>query len=384
MFPALSVAQMVIREWRLLPSAAAQASAPALAGETGLRQHPVLWVGGVGGMEQVIVARAGLPFAAIYGGGVHGVGWRLPLNALNLVRGLFQAWRLMRAYRPQALFVTGGFITVPASLAAWLNRVPVMVYLPDIEPGLAVQLIGRLARRIAVTVEASRRYFRGRAADVVVTGYPVRSELARWAQAGGAREAARRRLGIDLGRPTVLVTGGSRGARSLNRAVVAALPDWLRDFDVIHLSGELDWPEVQQAQAAVPAQLRAHYHAFAFLHEIGPALAAADLVVSRAGASTLGEYPLFGLPAILVPYPHAWRYQHVNAQALVARGAALSLEEAALPERLAPEVRGLLEDRGRLAAMRAAARAAARPEAAARLAGELLQLAGTGGGETQP
>jgi UDP-N-acetylglucosamine--N-acetylmuramyl-(pentapeptide) pyrophosphoryl-undecaprenol N-acetylglucosamine transferase len=358
-FPALSVAQM-------------------------LTSHSLLFVGSVGGMERALVARAGLPFSAIHGGGVHGVGWRLPLNGINLLRGLFDALRLVRAHRPQALLVTGGFITVPTALAAWLSRVPVMVYLPDIEPALAVKAISRFARRIAVTVAESRRYFPGRAAGVLVTGYPVRPELVALAHDPDARATARRHFQLDAERPVVLVTGGSRGARSLNRSVVAALPDWLRGFAVIHLTGELDWGEVERAQAALPAEARAHYRAFPFLHEMGLALAAADLVVSRAGASALGEYPLFGLPAVLVPYPHAWRYQRVNAQALVERGAAVQINDEDLPARLSGEVRALLADPARLAAMRAAARAAATPEAASHIARALLQLAGAAGDESQP
>jgi UDP-N-acetylglucosamine--N-acetylmuramyl-(pentapeptide) pyrophosphoryl-undecaprenol N-acetylglucosamine transferase len=349
-----------------------------------LTSHSLLFVGGVGGMERAWVARAGLPFSAIHGGGVHGVGWRLPLNTLHLLRGLFDALRLVRAHRPEALLVTGGFITVPTALAAWLSRVPVLIYLPDIEPALAVRAISRLARRIAVTVAESRRYFPGRAGDVLVTGYPVRPELLALAQDPQARAAARQHFGLQPDRPVVLVTGGSRGARSLNRAVAAALPGWLQDYAVIHLSGELDWAEVERAQAALPAEARAHYRAFPFLHEMGLALAAADLVVSRAGASALGEYPLFGLPAILVPYPHAWRYQRVNAQALVERGAAVQIDDEALPARLAGEVRALLADPARLAAMRAAARAAATPDAAARVARALLQLAGAARDETLP
>ncbi len=232
-------------------------------------------------MEADLVKRAGLPFRAIHGAGVHGVGWRLPLNALDLLRGLAEALGLVRAYRPEVVFVTGGFITAPVAVAAWLNRVPVLVYLPDIEPGLAVRLIARLARRIAVTVDDSQQYFPqgGRAGKVVVTGYPTRPGLE-----AVSRADARAALGLEAERPVLLVTGGSRGARSINRAVLKALPDWLKDYQVIHLSGQLDWQDVKQARAALPPEYMTRYHAYPFLHEMGQALAAADLVVSRAGA----------------------------------------------------------------------------------------------------
>jgi len=336
----------------------------------------VLWIGGLGGMEAELVRRAGVPFEAIHAGGVHGVGWRLPLNALNLARGFFEALRLVRSFEPEAVLVTGGFVAAPVALAAWLSRAPVVVYLPDIEPALAVRAVSRLARKIAVTVEESRRYFpkgagtAGATGKLVVTGYPVRPELASATRAQGVQE-----LGLDPRRPTVLVTGGSRGARSLNRAVVAALPVWLKRCQVLHLSGQTDWAETRQAQAALPGGLREHYHARPFLHEMGWALAAADLAVSRAGASTLGEYPLFGLPAVLVPYPYAWRYQKVNADYLAARGAAIRLDDdETLATRLASEVLGLLDDPARLNQMRLAAQAAARPGAAGRIAQELRAL----------
>jgi undecaprenyldiphospho-muramoylpentapeptide beta-N-acetylglucosaminyltransferase len=320
-------------------------------------------------MEAEIIARAGLPFKAIHSSGVHGVGWRLPLNALRVTQGFFEALRLVQDFQPNVLLVTGGFVTAPVALAAWVKRVPILVYLPDIEPGLAVQFISRLARKVAVTADDSRKYFADAERKVVVTGYPTRPELTTT-----SRAAAHRHFGLDPQRLTVLVTGGSRGARSLNRAVLAALPDWLKDYQVIHLSGQLDWEEVEAARDQLSEAARARYHAFPFLHEMEFALAAADLVVSRAGASALGEYPLFGLPAILVPYPHAWRYQKVNADYLEARGAAIRLNDEDLPMRLASEVRGLLRNAERLADMRAAAQAAATPDAARRIAQELVSL----------
>lgn len=330
----------------------------------------ILWVGSLGGLEAELIGHEGLPFQAIHGGGVHGVGGRLFwINALNLARGFVEAVSIMRRFRPQAVFVTGGYITGPVALAAWVSRIPVLMYLPDIEPGLALQFIARLARKIVVTVEDSRQYFDAR--KVVVTGYPTRPELN-----GVNREQALAHFGLDPTRRTILITGGSRGARSINRAVFVALADWLKDFQVIHLSGQLDWTEAEQAGEALPANLRAYYHAFPYLHEMGQALAAADVVVSRAGASALGEYPLFGLPAILVPYPYAWRYQKVNADYLTERGAALRLNDEDLAAQLAPTVRGLLADEERLNRMRAACAQAATPQAAQRIAAEFVALAG--------
>ncbi len=360
MYPALSVVQALTSN--LGPGGGAGPQpAPSL---------EVLWVGTRGGLEAGLVPQAGIAYRAIRGGGVHGVGWRWPLNALNLAWGVAEAVGVVRAFRPAVVLVTGGYITVPVAVAAWLSRVPVLVYLPDIEPALAVRFISRLARRIAVTVAESRAYFGRQARQVVVTGYPTRPELA-----GATRAAGVAHFELDPQRATVLVTGGSRGARSLNRAVWAALPDWLKDYQVIHLTGELDWPAAEQAQAGLPAALRERYHARPYLNEMGLALAAADLVVSRAGASALGEYPLFGLPAVLVPYPYAWRYQKVNADYLVQRGAAVRLDDAALPAQLGATVRQLLDDRPRLEQMRAAARAAANPGAAARLGQQLVALA---------
>lgn len=336
----------------------------------------LLWVGSVGGMEADLVARAGLPFQAVHGGGVHGVGWQLPRNVLNLWRGMWAAWRIIGHYQPEVVFVTGGFVTAPVAVAAWLRRVPIVMYLPDIEPGLALQFIGRLAKRIAVTVSDSLAFFPGRAERVVVTGYPTRPELNT-----ATREQAWQQLGLDPQRRTVLITGGSRGARSLNRATYAALPQWLPTLQVIHLTGQLDWPEAEQVRARLPADLQPHYHVQPYLHEMGWALAAADCVVSRAGASCLGDYPLFSLPAILVPYPYAWRYQKVNADYLVQRGAAVRLNDEHLAGQLAALVLELVQDAPRLAAMQQAARALATPNAAQHIA-QVLASAKTG--VTQP
>ena len=330
----------------------------------------MLYVGGEGGVEERLVARAGLRFAGVPAGGVHGLApWRAMGNLVKLIRGWGTAYRLGRRKRPAALFATGGYASIPVALAAWALRTPILVYLPDIEPGLAVRIIARLATRVAVTVEDSSSYFP--AQKVAVTGYPVRAEFY-----GLDRAKARISLGLVPSGRVFLVLGGSRGARSINQALSGVLEQVLELAQVVHVSGELDWAWVAERRAELPAALQARYRAFPYLHEeMGSALAAADLALCRAGASTLGELPLFGLPAVLVPYPYAWRYQRVNADWLAERGAAVRLDDERLVEELLPVLRRLLADRARLSDMGQRMRALARPEAATRLAAELLTLA---------
>ena len=329
----------------------------------------MLYVGGEGGVEEQLVTRVGLRFVGVPAGGVHGLSlWQKVWSLARLVRGWMIAYRLGRQERPTALFATGGYASVPVALAAWMLRVPILVYLPDIEPGWAVRFIARLATRVAVTVEDSRAYFP--AHKVVVTGYPVRAEFHDM-----DRTEARASLRLTADEPVLLVMGGSRGARRINQALDGVLEQVLELAQVVHVSGKLDWPSVQERRDALPEALRARYHVFLYLHEMGLALAAADLAVYRSGASTLGELPFFGLPAVLVPYPYAWRYQRVNADWLVDRGAAVQVEDDRLAEQLLPALRRLLDDRVRLRDMAERMRALARPDAATRLAAELQALA---------
>ncbi len=332
------------------------------------RQPHVHWIGGEGGVERSLVERAGIPYTAIPAGGLHGVGLRrLVRNTLRLLSGTLKVWQLIGRDKPQAMFTTGGFVSAPVAVACWLRRVPILLYLPDIEPGLAVKFVAKLAARIGVTTEDSRKYFPAR--KVIVTGYPTRMDLAQ-----ADRAVAQRRFELVADRKTLLVFGGSKGARSLNRALAAILEPLLARYQVIHISGATDAGEVRARREALGEELKQHYHIFEYVHEMGLALAAADLVVSRAGASILGEYPLFALPSILIPYPYAWRYQKVNADFLVTHGAAVRLDDESLSATLLPAIESLLNDEARLRALGAAARALARPDPALLLAQTLQEL----------
>lgn len=335
--------------------------------------HPlaeVLWVGGEGGMEARLVERAGIPFKAIPAAGLHGVGLnRLPGNLSAILRGIRAAEALLADFKPDVLFFTGGYVAAPVALAGW--GIPSLLFVPDVEPGLALKMLSYFAKRITVSTEESRQFFPKKAA-VHVTGYPVRPELAHWRKAIG-----RQRLGIIGEKPVLLAVGGSKGARSINMAILAHLELLLEQVEIIHLTGELDWPMVESAREKLSAEQARNYHAYPYLHDdMGAALSAADLAVSRAGASVLGEFPFFGLPVILVPYPYAWRYQKVNAEMLTRRGAALMIEDAKLKSGLALTIEKLLETPEKLDAMRAAMASLRVPDAATSIARHLLELAG--------
>ena len=334
---------------------------------TRLRDVDTLWVGGEGGMEETLVTRQGIAFQSVPAAGLHGVGLvKLPRNLLKLARGVFAARKVLSEFKPDVMFFTGGYVAVPMAVAG--RSIPSLLYVPDIEPGMALKSLAGFSNAIAVTTETSQRFFNKK---VIQTGYPLRADLALW-----DRETANRHLGISSGLPVLLVLGGSKGARSINLAVLNHLRELLEKFEVIHISGDADWNYIKHHREQLPVELAARYHAIPYLHEMGAALAATDIVLSRAGASSLGEYPLFGLPAILVPYPFAWRYQKVNADYLSNRGAAIILEDQVLNEELMNTLNVLLENPNKLQAMRAAMFELSHPRAAEKIAGLLVELAG--------
>ncbi len=335
----------------------------------------VLWVGGEGGIEVDLLSEEKIAFTTIPAAGVHGVGLRaLPGNLWQIFRGFIAARRIIKDFHPEGMFFTGGYLAVPVAYAGRTilprrNRPRISVYVPDIEPGLALRTIARLSDQIALTVEDSMNYFEFRS-NLHVTGYPVRQNL----QISN-RVDARQKFNLSRDLTTLLVFGGSKGARSINRALIKALPDLLIDMQVIHISGHLDWQEVEAAKENLPVELESRYHVYPYLYQdMGAALSVADLVVSRSGASVLGEFPLFGLPAILIPYPYAWRYQEVNARYIEKRGAAVVLQDSDLNLHLLTTIRDLVNDQSRRERMGQSMLSLATPQAADSIAEIILGL----------
>lgn len=325
----------------------------------------ILWIGSVGGMENELITRLGIPFKAIPAAGLHGVSLRkLPGNLNKLMHGYQEARGIIHTFQPDVFFSTGGYLSVPVALAA--RHIPSVVFIPDIEPGLALKVLIKYADRVLTSTTESEQYISNKK-KITFCGYPLRKEITRW-----KKDTARKELALSDDLPVLLVFGGSKGAQSINRALYPLLPNLLNSMQIVHISGSENWQETQESTQTLDETLRKHYHLFPYLHEnMGAALASADLVVCRAGASTLGELPYFNLPAILVPYPHAWHYQKINADHLAKSGAALILQDEDLASSLKSTILDLLHDPQRLQKMQISMHALSTPTAAMKI-GEII------------
>lgn len=327
----------------------------------------VMWLGVAGGPEESIANDQGWAFAPVSAARVRGTGLRAPLGVYTSIFGSLGAAQHLRRFSAQVLLATGGYVSVPSIVGAKLVGVPVLLFLPDVQPGWAVRFSRWLANVVATTSEVARRWLGG--SRVIVTGYPVREAFFAM-----PREQARRKLELN-GRPALLVLGGSLGARSLNQATLKWVPSFLPAMQVIHVAGRRDYPWVKEEARRYGLDRANGYRLFEYLESLPEAMIAVDLVLSRAGASVLGELPAAGKPAVLVPYPYAGAHQRDNARYLEEKGAAVVLENDDLDSQLGPMVERLLSDPVALVKMAEQARGLARPHAAEDLARSLVELA---------
>jgi UDP-N-acetylglucosamine--N-acetylmuramyl-(pentapeptide) pyrophosphoryl-undecaprenol N-acetylglucosamine transferase len=332
---------------------------PALAVADALRAEGahVVFVGGERA-ERTLVPAAGYELRTI---AVEGLSRSNPLKAARAaakaVAAVGTAARILRDVRPDAVMGGGGYVAGPVGLAAVASRVPLVLTEADSHLGLSNRLLASFARRVCLAFPIE-----GRDGErYVVTGRPVPPPATDVA-------AARARFGLAEGEQCVLVFGGSLGARSINEAAVEAFAG--APYRVLHAAGTRDYAALRERVPGDGYDLREYIDGF------GEALLASNLSVARAGGSIF-EVAAHGRPAILVPYPHATAdHQTANAKWMADGGAAVVVPDGELtPERLRAEVDGLLADPARLAAMGRASAALARPDAAQRIAAELLAAA---------
>ncbi len=287
------------------------------------------------------------------------------MDPVRLLASMPQALVSMARWRPDAIYATGGYVAIPVLAAAALLRIPSLLWEGNQVPGRSVRLVARLATLRAVSFAGTRAEL---PAPTYLTGTPIRG-LGRV-----DRAEARTRLGIPTGLPVMLVFGGSQSVQRLDAAIAEAVGDLVTRCAVVHLTGADSFPAAERLRETLPSELRERYLPFAFLgDDMAAALASADLLVGRAGSSTLAEATAAGLPMVLVPYPHAASHQRANAADAEAAGAARLVSDEKLDGDALRAAADLLFDE-RLASMAAASRSLARPGAAAATAALLVSL----------
>jgi UDP-N-acetylglucosamine--N-acetylmuramyl-(pentapeptide) pyrophosphoryl-undecaprenol N-acetylglucosamine transferase len=319
----------------------------------------VMFVGTARGIENKLVPAAGFTLQLIKVGALNRVSLATRLKTLfDLPLAVLHARRMLQQFQPDVVIGVGGYASGPAMLAAILMRIPTVAFEPNVVPGFANRIVARWVSAAAVHFQETAEYF----PRVEVTGVPVRQAFF---------SVPEKRSGP----PTLLVFGGSQGARAVNQAVIQCLPDLIQRVPAVHIihqTGERDYNQVQAAyQRAASSEVQA------FINDMPGAFARADLILCRSGASTVAEIAAAGKPAVFVPFPLAADdHQRVNAQALEKIGAAVVVEETRLDSLwLVDTLAALLQDQGRLQRMGEAARSLSHPNAAGEIAAIAARVA---------
>jgi UDP-N-acetylglucosamine--N-acetylmuramyl-(pentapeptide) pyrophosphoryl-undecaprenol N-acetylglucosamine transferase len=349
---------------------------PALAVAGLLKEHDpggkVLFVGTREGLEATVVPVRGFAFRP-----VAAVKWprRLSVQALtfppSILRGYCQSLAVIKDWRPGAVFATGGYVSVPLVMAAARNAVPIFIHEQNAVPGLANRLLSRWANTVFLTFPDPGGKLTGRA-KIIQTGLPIRQEILKV-----TRQEARNYFNLDPEALTVLITGGSRGARRINEAMLdvyriltetaGGSGTGRRTLQFIHLAGKAEFDAVcqQMATKGINEDKIGKIVIRPYLEEMEYGLAAADIAISRAGAATIAELTALGIPAILIPYPYAaGNHQYHNALYLAREQAAVMIPEQDLtPDRLLEQMERLLGDNDLRETMGRAARRFGKPQA---------------------
>lgn len=297
----------------------------------------------------------------------------LPSNLLDIFitmpLGIVQAFFRIFLLGPDLIFAKGGYGSIPSAIAGWILRVPIVLHESDVVPGLANRIVGKLASQIFVSFPNTQYFLKNKVTQV---GNPIRSAILT-----GSKKEAATLFHLKGGKPVLLLIGGSQGAQRVNDMLLVILQDLLKDYEIIHQTGERNFKQVsKEANVVVAKELMEYYHPVAFLKEteLRHAYAASDLIVSRAGSGSIFEIAALGKPSLLIPLTHAAQnHQIENAYAYQKTGACIILEENNVTPRFFQErVQYLLSDQARLQEMSQAALGFAKPQAAAVIAKYLL------------
>jgi UDP-N-acetylglucosamine--N-acetylmuramyl-(pentapeptide) pyrophosphoryl-undecaprenol N-acetylglucosamine transferase len=332
-----------------------------------------LFLGPDGELEREFMGEEFIPIKKVQGGKLRR--YFSPLNFLDIFKiplGFLQSlWQLL-VFMPDVLFAKGGYASVPVTAAAWFYRIPILIHESDVVPGLANQFAAKVAKRIAVSFPGSEKFFPER--KVFLSGNPIREEMVQ-----GSKEEGEKIFSLHPDKKTILVIGGSQGARVINQAIVFLLPKIIKRWQVIHITGKKEYENVIQEAGKIGIKPgHGDYKAYPFLSkELPHAFAAADLIISRAGAITLTEIAANQKPAIIIPIEgSANKHQEQNAFVFSQAGAAIVLEQANLGENIFFEkIEQALEDKELRFELSERIKRFYNPEAAKIIASELIKIA---------
>ncbi len=327
----------------------------------------IIFVGTKGKIESRVVPKAGYKFVPIWISGFRrSLDLRNLLFPLKLIVSLIQSFLIIKKFKPDVVVGTGGYVSGPVVFVASLLGVPTLIQEQNSYPGITTRLLSTLVDEVYISFESSRKYLK-RKDNVFLTGNPIRSSLKIY-----PKDEALKFFGLDEGKKTLFVFGGSTGARSINEAMLEIIDELVkRDIQVIWQTGMLDFERVRNKCEGVCG-----VKVFPFLDEIDYAYSACDLAVCRAGATTISEITYFGVPSILVPYPFAAaNHQYENARVLSENGAGEILLDSELKSKLKEKILNLIADDQKLKMMREKAKSLANPEAGDMIAKSILKLA---------
>ncbi|MEW6108679.1 MAG: undecaprenyldiphospho-muramoylpentapeptide beta-N-acetylglucosaminyltransferase [Nitrospirota bacterium] len=329
----------------------------------------VVFVGTEHGIEARIIPREGYPIEFLRSEGIVGISFMKKIKAiLKLFLSFVDAGRIITAVAPDIVIGVGGYASGAVVLVANMKSIPAMIHEQNSVPGLTNRILGKFVRNICVTYQESLSFFSP--GKTFLTGNPIRAKILK-----GDRESACRLFSLDRDMFTVFIFGGSSGARSINRAMVNALnhmSDLKEKIQFLHQTGDRDYENIRDAyrKAGIKGTVAP------FIYQMAEAYAVADVVISRAGATTLAELTALGKPAILVPYPYAaGRHQELNAIKLREMGAALMIPDNELKgETIARHIRDMYENDSSRIEMQKSSRGLGRPDASAKIVDIAMSL----------
>ena len=309
-------------------------------------QNKILFIGNENGIEASIIPKEGFDIKFVKCSSFSSNPIKLAKGLFKVASGVFESLSIISKFKPNLIVGSGGYVSAPVTFAGSLKKIPVVLLEQNTISGKTNRFIGKFAKKICISFEDTAGSFpKGK---TVFTGNPVRDDII-----SANREESRKELNIKEDQFCILVTGASQGAKSINSGIIECLKKWKdKNITIIHLTGEKNWEEIKKATEDLTKDSKIDYRPISYMNNIASAYASCDLVIARAGATTLAEISDRGIPAILIPYPYAAEdHQRKNAIFFEKSNAAIEIDDDKIQEKLLETVEMLINDREKLKSM---------------------------------